>query len=71
MSKKNKQYLGDAVYADWDGMHVVLTTSDGVYESNRILLEDQVMDQLIKYYNSHGAKKDESGRSPEGESEQH
>ncbi len=50
MSSKNNLYLGDAVYADYDGYHVVITTSDGTYETNRILLNPQVIQQLIDYY---------------------
>ena len=65
MSAKNKQYLGDAVYADWDGYHVILTTSDGVYESNRILLEDTVMEQLTNYYERLKAKNNDSRSSAE------
>ena len=66
MSNKHKQYLGDAVYADWDGMHVILTTSDGVYESNRILLNDQVMAQLNDYFKrkQDGAKKNKGKTTP-------
>ena len=62
MSKKHKQYLGDAVYADWDGGHVILTTGDGVYESDRICLNDQVMAQLNNYFKrkQHGAQKNKS-----------
>ena len=48
--KFKKTYIGDSVYVDWDGYHVVLTTSDGVYDSNEILLEEAVMNNLLKYY---------------------
>ena len=64
MSKKHKEYLGDAIYADWDGMHVILTTGDGIYESDRILLNEDVFKKLTNYYET---KRDESGRSSEGE----
>jgi hypothetical protein len=46
-----KLYLGDSVYADYDGYHVVLTTENGLEVSNTILLEPQVMDELIRFYN--------------------
>jgi hypothetical protein len=49
MSKKT--YLGDGVYVDHDGYHLVLTTEDGNPEgpSNIIYLEPEVMDGLIKF----------------------
>ncbi len=36
-------YLGDGVYADFDGFAVVLTTEDGVSVTNRIVLEPEVL----------------------------
>ncbi len=44
-----KQYLGDGVYANFDGFMIVLTTEDGIRESNRIYLEPQVWDALQDY----------------------
>lgn len=38
-----KRYLGDAVYVEHDGFHVVLTTSDGMQVTNRICLEPGVI----------------------------
>jgi hypothetical protein len=46
---KYKDYLGDAVYADFDGYHIVLTTEDGISVSNRICLEPSVMAALKRY----------------------
>jgi hypothetical protein len=46
---KRREYLGDAVYADYDGFHVVLTTSDGVEDTNRIYLDPGVLDALSRY----------------------
>lgn len=67
MSKKHKQYLGDAVYADWDGMHVVLTVGDGTYETDRILLHDGVMEQLNNFYKKiQDGKSVKSGSDSEG-----
>lgn len=54
MPKSNKQYLGDAVYADFDGYQVVLTVSDGVYATDRIYLDPEVMKTLIEYYEKYG-----------------
>ena len=41
--KPPKAYLGDGAYADFDGMHVVLTTEDGRSETNRVCLEGSVL----------------------------
>jgi hypothetical protein len=38
-----KTYLGDGAYARFDGFAVVLTTSDGIYNTNTIVLEPQVL----------------------------
>ncbi len=44
-----KQYLGDGVYADFDGHHIVLTTENGLDITNTICLEDQVYHSLVRY----------------------
>lgn len=44
-----KKYLGDAVYVDYDGYHVVLTTEDGIRSTNTIYLEPVVYDKLLDY----------------------
>jgi hypothetical protein len=44
-----KEYIGDAVYADYDGYSIVLTTEDGISASNRIVLEPQVFRDLVRY----------------------
>ncbi len=42
-----KSYLGDSVYADFDGYMVILTTENGTGEaSNRIFMEPQVFGAL-------------------------
>lgn len=41
-----KMYLGDAVYAKFDGYHICLYTSDGIYVTNEIALEPQVLEAL-------------------------
>lgn len=45
----NKEYLGDGVYADFDGYHVVLTTENGMHTTNRICLDDEVVEALELY----------------------
>lgn len=45
----NKVYLGDSVYASFDGFHIVLTTENGMGPSNTIALEDSVYLALKAY----------------------
>lgn len=49
MKQFKKTYLGDSVYAESDGMHVTLTTENGLPSdpSNTIHLEDDVIDALL------------------------
>lgn len=46
-----KTYLGDAVYAEFDGFHIVLTTEDGRNVTNRICLDPSVLANLAQYKN--------------------
>lgn len=54
MPKSNKQYLGNAVYVEFGGYQVKLTVSDGVYDTDTIYLDPEVMKSLIEYYEKHG-----------------
>lgn len=49
MSARFKQYLGDSVYADFDGRGITLTTENGYGPSNTIYLEPEVLAALNKY----------------------
>lgn len=44
-----KEYIGDSVYADFDGYAFVLTTENGMGPSNTIVLEPQIMEALKEY----------------------
>jgi hypothetical protein len=47
MKLRYKAYLGDAVYAEWDGHgRVVLTTEYAEHATNTITLEPEVLDAL-------------------------
>ena len=47
---QRKKYLGDAVYARVDDFgRVVLTTEDGYRETNKIILEPEVLSALLKF----------------------
>jgi hypothetical protein len=39
-------YLGDAVYASFDGYHIWLKTSNGIETTNKIALEPGVLNTL-------------------------
>lgn len=51
----NKEYLGDSVYAEYDGCGIVLTTENGTPAdpSNAIYLEPEVIRTLIRFAQSH------------------
>lgn len=57
----NKSYIGDSVYIQQGSFHgeVILTTENGLPDdpSNRIGLEPSVIDQLIRYLQTHGIMK--------------
>lgn len=48
-----KTYLGDSVYAQFDGYHIVLTTENGLPSgpSNTIALEPAVLSALVRFRN--------------------
>lgn len=47
MNELPQTYLGDAVYAYYDGYHIWLRTGDG--NDQRIALEPAVFDALVRY----------------------
>jgi 23S rRNA maturation mini-RNase III len=49
--KITKTYLGDGVYADYVGHYIVLTTEDQYHHSNKIYLDDDVVDALRLFIN--------------------
>ncbi len=60
MTDEPKIYLGDGVYAYFDGYHFWLYTSDGVRNSEAIALEPQVIAALLRFrkdtYEKHGVR---------------
>lgn len=44
-----QEYLGDGVYASWDGYQIWLATSDGERVTNRIALEASVLSAFDMY----------------------
>jgi len=47
--QETKNYIGDSVYADFDGYSVVLTTDNGYGPSNRIVMEPNVIVAFQNY----------------------
>lgn len=44
-----REYLGDSVYAGFDGYHIILTTENGYGPTNTIGLEPNVLKALDNY----------------------
>jgi hypothetical protein len=49
MATTGKASLGDAVYVDFDGVALWLTTEDGIRETNRICLKPEAYRALTEY----------------------
>jgi len=44
-----KKYLGDGLYADFDGHHIVLSAENGFSATDTVYLDPNVYDALTKY----------------------
>lgn len=51
--KSTKTYIGDAVYVEFDGRVLILTTEDGLSISNEIVLEYEVYCALVAFATRH------------------
>jgi hypothetical protein len=62
---QTKLYLGDSIYADWDGHGIVLTTENGYLDDprNRIVLEPQVYAVLLEFVRTLEIKLSETGHT--------
>ena len=49
LKMRNKEYLGDGVYACTDQYGIILTTEDGISVTNEIYLEPDVVISLLRY----------------------
>jgi hypothetical protein len=52
----NKTYLGDSVYADWDGLALILATENGCGgdPTNAIIMEPDALMALLRFLKAHG-----------------
>lgn len=46
---KQKVYLGDGLYASYDGYHIILQSSDGIRVLDEVALEPAVYQALTEY----------------------
>lgn len=65
MASEHKSYLGDGVYADFDGYAIILTTENGIEMTNRIVLEPPVLVALEKWVDTALADDEDSEDEPE------
>jgi len=49
MAQEYRKYLGDSVYVDFDGYHIVLQLDNGNGVHSQIKLEPEVFDELCTY----------------------
>ena len=47
--KRFNEYLGDGLYADFDGYHVEVYAWNGVNKTNRVFFEPSVLDTFLDY----------------------
>ena len=65
MPNKTKVYLGDSVYAAFDGYSIILTTENSLPNdpSNTIVLEPETLSRLTTYSTSQYKPKEKSDAS--------
>ena len=56
MSEKPTDYLGDGLYAEFDGFQFRLYASDGISVTNEVFLEPEVMRAFIAFAKRVGMK---------------
>jgi hypothetical protein len=61
-----KQYIGDGVYADFDGWHIKLTTENGIEVLQTIFLEPEVFHALVQYKDRLGQQLKEQANAETG-----
>ena len=59
----DKRYLGDGLYADWDGQRLIVTAENGIEATDTIYLETETWAALVDYIDGLRAK---AGAAQEG-----
>lgn len=49
MKKDNERYLGDGLYASYDGYHIILRAPRSNGENHEVYLDNTVVGSLINY----------------------
>jgi hypothetical protein len=44
-----REYLGDGLYADFDGYHIMLASNNGIQDTNVVYLEPEVLKSFYQY----------------------
>lgn len=44
-----REYLGDGLYADFDGYQIILAANNGIRDTNVVYLEPVVLNRFYKY----------------------
>ena len=52
MFMKEKQYLGDGAFAEFDGNGIIVSTEDGERTTNRVYLEPDIAHNFLRYFAS-------------------
>jgi len=50
-----KRHIGDGAFVEFDGYHIVLTTSDGIRDTNRVCLDPGVVAMFDLWMKEHRA----------------
>lgn len=44
-----RKYLGDGLYADFDGYQIMLAANNGIHDTNVVYLEPEVLENFYQY----------------------
>jgi hypothetical protein len=61
MSRKYRAYLGDGLYADFDGTQIVLSAENGVRAHDTVYLDGQVLEAFDQWREKHFPKTSTEG----------
>lgn len=49
MVREMKEYLGDGLYADFDGFQITLSAENGITATDTVYLEPHVLQNFLEY----------------------
>ena len=56
MSVTDKTYLGDGLYAAWDGEYIILSAENGIRATDTVYLDAETWAELVDYIDRLKAK---------------